>query len=50
MRNQIIEMLNSGLKPKKISERLGVNYNTVRQTSAANNFVEGEKYGKIICM
>lgn len=40
MRNQIIEMLNSGLKPKKISERLGVNYNTVRQTSAANNFVK----------
>ena len=40
MRNQIIEMLNSGLKPKEISERLGVNYNTVRQTSAANNFVK----------
>lgn len=39
MRNQIIEMLNSGLKPKEISEKLGVNYNTVRQTSAANNFV-----------
>lgn len=43
MRNQIIEMLNSGLKPKEISEKLGVNYNTVRQTSTANNFVKSCK-------
>ncbi|WP_195455046.1 MmcB family DNA repair protein [Turicibacter sanguinis] len=43
MRNQIIEMLNSGQKPKEISEKLGVNYNTVRQTSAANNFVKSCK-------
>ena len=43
MRNQIIEMLNDGLKPKEISEKLGVNYNTVRQTSAANNFVKSCK-------
>lgn len=40
MRNHIIKMLDTGLKPKEISEKLGVNYNTVRQTSAANNFVK----------
>lgn len=43
MRNQIIEMLNQGMKPKQISDELGINYNTVRQTSAANNFVKSCK-------
>ena len=43
MRDNIIKMLNQGMKPKEISEKLGVNYNTVRQTSAANNFVKSCK-------
>ena len=43
MRDDIIKMLDAGLKPKEISEQLGVNYNTVRQTSTANNFVKSCK-------
>lgn len=43
MRDDIIKMLNQGMKPKEISEQLKVNYNTVRQTSTANNFVNSCK-------
>lgn len=39
MRDDVIKMLNRGMKPKEISAELGINYNTVRQISTANNFV-----------
>ena len=43
-REEVIQMLESGVSLKKISDTLGINYNTVRQVSVSNNLLKKFSY------